>query len=264
MRDESCAHTAVDAALAELEAMVAEHGVAVRVVAGSDPDSDDGAFAYTVGLSRKDHPELVCDGLPQDSSYALLDQLGRRVVEDGVVLEHGQLFHADAADADQGLPVAIITAEDDDDLTAVAQLYGARSALQVIWPDSTGRLPWHQDYANPPQLQRLRGPVPVELLSLPCPDVPPSPAAAHLDDMVLTTRAVSEGAAVTTVRHEADGGWQLLDGDGTDDPVLVVMHRRHLVDADHTLATALSIPAGSLATRDSADADWVRWPLGSA
>jgi hypothetical protein len=95
--------------------------------------------------------------------------------------------------------------------------------------------------------------------------VPPSPAAADREhDLVYSTQSALDGAAVTKVWHEANGDWQLLDGDVTDDSAPVLVHRQHLVEADHTLADVLDIPAGSCATRDSPTAPWVRWPLGSA
>ncbi len=190
--------------LDELKAMVLEHGMAVRLVAGPDPGSDEGAVAYTVGLTEKGHPELVCDGLPQQSAHVLLDRLGRRVLEHGLALEHGE--HLNAGDPDDvEVPVVFITAEDDHELGAVEQLYGDVRALQVMWSDSTGRFPWHEGYANPSVLQRLRGPVPLDLLMIPCPDVPPSPAGIDLDELVLTTTAVLRGAPVTIVWHEAGG-----------------------------------------------------------
>lgn len=262
--DPKAAGAEVDGILAELEGMVAEHGVAVRMVAGPHPASDEGALAYTVGLSLKDQPELLCTGLPPESAHALLDQLGRRVVQQGLVLEAGQHLDAGHPDGSEGLPVAVIPVQDASDLDAVRQLYGSRSVLQVVWTDSTGRFPWHEGYANPSSLQQLRGPVDEDLLALPCPDVPPSPAAAENEELVVTTQAVLDGAAVTVVWHTADGGWQLLGGDVTDDTVPAAVHREELVEADHSLAVALTIPAGSRATREGAGQDWVQWPLGSA
>lgn len=245
----------------ELEDGVVEHGLAVRLVAGPDAGSDLGVVAYTVGLSATGHAELVCDGLPPESAHVLLDRLGHRVLEHGVALEHGQ--HLDAGPGDVAMPVAVVTAWDVDDLGAVDRSDGDVRALQIVWTDSTGRFPWHDGYANPSTVQPLRGPVPVELLTIPCPDVPPAAAAADLDEPVLTTHAVLHGAPVTAVWHDAGGGWQLLDGDVTDESDPKLAHRRHLLDRDPSLAGAMAIPAGSRATRGGPGEDWVHWPLGT-
>lgn len=248
--------------LDELRAVVDRYGHAVRCVMDDD-EGEDRVVAYTVGLSARDHPELMLTGLPSSSAIWLLNQLGGRV-HAGEVLRAGSVLDAGEAD-DEPHPVVLFEAEDDHELGVVEMLYGDRPTLQVIWTDSTGRFPWHPGYANPPDVQDLRGEVPVALLALPCPEVPPSPLAADREhDLVLTTRSVLDGAAVTKVWHEADGGWQLLDGDVTDDSVPVLAHREHLVEADHTLRGVLDIPAGSCVTREAHTSPWVRWPLGSA
>ncbi|WP_299034986.1 DUF4262 domain-containing protein [uncultured Pseudokineococcus sp.] len=247
--------------LDELRAVIDRYGHAVRCVLDDD-EGEAQVVAYTVGLSAREHPELICTGLPSSSAIWLLNQLGNRV-HTGEVLRAGSLL--DAGEADDPHPVVLIDADDDHELGVVETLYGDRPTLQVVWTDSTGRFPWHPGYANPPDVQDLRGEVPVPLLALPCPQVPPSPAAADREhDLVFSTQAVLDGAAVTKVWHEADGEWQLLDDDVTDDSVPVLVHREHLVEADHTVADVLDIPAGSCATRDSPTAPWVRWPLGSA
>lgn len=248
--------------LDELRAVIDRYGHAVHCVMDDDAGRDQ-VVAYTVGLSARAHPELLCTGLPSSSAFWLLNQLGGRV-HAGHVLRAGDLLDAGGPD-DDSHPVVLIAAEDDHELGDVETLYGDRPTLQVIWADSTGRFPWHPGYANPPDVQDLRGDVPVPLLALPCPEVAPSPAAADREhDLVHSTQAVLDGAAVTAVWHEANGDWQLLDGDVTDDSVAVLVHRQHLAEADHTLTDVLDIPAGSRATRDGPVAPWVRWPLGSA
>ena len=42
-------------------------------------------------------------------------------------------------------------------LTAVQGLYGDVRAVQVVWTDSRGRLPWEAGYANPRGSQPLLG-----------------------------------------------------------------------------------------------------------
>ncbi|GAA2026035.1 DUF4262 domain-containing protein [Pseudokineococcus marinus] len=228
-----------------------------------DELGEDRVVAYTVGLSARDHPELMCTGLPADSAGWLLNQLGNRV-HAGAVLRHGTVL--DAGEPGEPHPVAIIDVEDDDELEVVEEIYGHRPALQVIYTDSTGRFPWHDGYANRPVDQDLRGQVPVHLLALPCPDVDPSPKAAEIAGLVITSQVVLDGAPVTVVVREADGAWLLLETDAQyeepDD--LHLVHIDHLIEADPSLTEVVDIPAGSRATRDSRHAPWVRWPLGSA
>jgi hypothetical protein len=51
----------------------------------------------------------------------------------------------------------VIEVVDISDLTAVVDLYGDVPALQVVWTDSRGHLPWEDGYANPPGSQSLLG-----------------------------------------------------------------------------------------------------------
>ncbi len=57
-----------------------------------------------------------------------------------------------------GAPVVFIAVENTARLTAVQQVYGRVEAVQMVWPDSTGRLPWDEGYRNPPDTQPLLGP----------------------------------------------------------------------------------------------------------
>ena len=57
-------------------------------------------------------------------------------------------------------PIAFISAENVTGLTAVAEVYDKVEALQAIWSDSTGRLPWEPSYRNAADAQPLLGPVP--------------------------------------------------------------------------------------------------------
>jgi hypothetical protein len=51
----------------------------------------------------------------------------------------------------------VIAVVDKTDLTAVDAIYGNVPALQIVWTDSGGRLPWEPGYANPAGSQRLLG-----------------------------------------------------------------------------------------------------------
>lgn len=58
-----------------------------------------------------------------------------------------------------GAPVVFIRAERVDALTAVEEVYGHVEALQMVWCDSSGHLPWQEGYRNGPDIQPLLGPI---------------------------------------------------------------------------------------------------------
>lgn len=144
-----------DPVFARLLALIAEHGWAVRHVgAGTDPG--EAAFSYTVGLTAMQHPEVVATGLPFDHAATFLNNIGAEVRE-------GKRFPPGYSTEDltqPGAPVYFIEALDTSGLTAVEQVYGAVSAVQMVWPDSSGRLPWTPGYRNPPEAQPLLGAAP--------------------------------------------------------------------------------------------------------
>ncbi len=84
---------------------------------------------------------------------------------------------------------------------------------------------------------------------------------------VFTTAAVMfEGLPVLLVTHHAeDEEWQFVNGHGDTEegmkPILV--HPRHLVELDGSLAPLADLPVGCQAWRPSGDADWIREPLPS-
>jgi hypothetical protein len=150
----ACQPVPVDRALAELRQLIDEHGWAVRHV-GAGGDEDHSAFSYTVGLTRFEHPELVVVGMPFASSQTFLNLAGDLVRE-------GRRFRAGTLTGDltDGAQVAFLQVHDDSGLTAVEQVYGRVEALQLVWPDSQGRMPWDDGHANPPEAQPFLGPVP--------------------------------------------------------------------------------------------------------
>lgn len=137
--------------LDELRAMIEAHGWAVRNVADADPSR---CLSYTVGLSVHHHPEVVMTGLPPAVGTAFLNVVGEIVVR-----EHGRFRpgHPTTELAD-GPPMPVLEIVDKSDLTAVEAIYGDVPALQIVWTDSGGHLPWEPSYANPPGSQRLLGP----------------------------------------------------------------------------------------------------------
>lgn len=130
--------------------MIEAHGWAIRNVADADPAK---CLSYTIGLTSHGHPEVVMTGLPADVGTAFLNLVGQIVVR-----EHGQ-FRAGESTTElaDGPPMPVLDVVDKSDLTAVEAIYGDVPALQIVWTDSRGRLPWEPDYANAPGSQRLLG-----------------------------------------------------------------------------------------------------------
>jgi hypothetical protein len=125
----------------------------VRKVVPRVGDSDRLEFAYTIGLTALDHPEVVIYGLPAEAAHEFLNDIGSRV-------QAGSRFTADriATDlAEDDLPMAFIAVLDTADLTAVDEIYGAVDALQMVWPDHNGRFPWAEGYSLAADVQPLKG-----------------------------------------------------------------------------------------------------------
>jgi hypothetical protein len=136
---------------AELMGLIEEHGWAVHNVMAGPEEGDDVESSYTVGLTALRHPEVIILGMPAEHASAFLNLIGdevRRGGRFGHGTVTGQFTSEDA-------PVVFIRAEVIERLTAVTEVYGRVDALQMVWPDSTGRLPWQDGYRNPPESQPL-------------------------------------------------------------------------------------------------------------
>jgi hypothetical protein len=137
-------------ALDQLRTMIDTHGWAIRNVADADPAK---CLSYTVGLTSHGHPEVVMTGLPADVGSAFLNIVGEIVVR-----ERGQ-FRAGESTTElaDGPPMPVLDVVEKSALTAVDAIYGDVPALQIVWTDSSGRLPWDPEYANAPGSQPLLG-----------------------------------------------------------------------------------------------------------
>ncbi|NED50964.1 DUF4262 domain-containing protein [Micromonospora aurantiaca] len=108
--------------------------------------TDDGTvttapFAYTVGLTAHDYPELITAGLPPEVAHSLLNDLARRVYDTAERFTHGQRLN----DLIAGYDAIIIDGPPTDDLMpglAISR-YGRDQVRlqQMVWPDQQGRFP---------------------------------------------------------------------------------------------------------------------------
>ena len=137
--------------LDDQRAKIDAYGWAVRNVSDSDPAK---CLSYTVGLTAHGHPEVLMTGLPPEVGTAFLNIVGEIVVREGGRFAAGEAT-TELAD---GPAMPVLSVLDKTDLTAAEAIYGDVQALQIVWTDSAGRLPWEPGYANPPGSQRLLGP----------------------------------------------------------------------------------------------------------
>lgn len=138
---------AITAFIAEQDAWLADtirsYGWAVQSVLDDGPEHP--PYAYTIGLHAFDHhPELLVSGLPGTSAARILNLLGERV------------RHHERLSAGQRLTLAPLLTIELRSITPLASdqlLLGANHlyrdpdgpavpALQAIWADGRGRLPW--------------------------------------------------------------------------------------------------------------------------
>jgi hypothetical protein len=143
--------------LADLRRVIDRFGWGV-LHEGAGPASGEPRLSYTVGLTALGHPEVAIVGLPFEAAEKFLNLVGESV-RAGSRWEHGTTT---ARFTDAESPVVFLRAEDTSRLTAVAQVYGRVDAVQLIWPDSTGKLPWDEGHRNPPHVQPLLGQRPGE------------------------------------------------------------------------------------------------------
>jgi hypothetical protein len=134
-----------DAVLSQQHEHIDRVGWSVMAVVPTDDDPDP-PFAYTVGLTEHDFPELIIAGLPPDTAHALLNDLARRVYDRAVRFAHGQRL----GDLLIGYIAVIVDGPATGPLypgAAYAQYGTDRVRLQqVVWPDPAGRFPWEPGY----------------------------------------------------------------------------------------------------------------------
>ena len=140
--------------LQDLRRVVDRFGWAVLHGGGGSPSVP--RWSHTVGLTGLGHPEVIVVGLPFEAGEKYLNLVGE-AVRAGARFSPGAATTA-LTDADS--PVVFLAVEDADRLTVAEQFYGSVDALQLVWPDSAGTLPWQEGHRNPPGAQPLLGPVP--------------------------------------------------------------------------------------------------------
>lgn len=112
------------------------------------------SFAYTVGLTEHDHPELTIAGLPMQAAHVLLNDLAARVYYKSQQFSHGQ--HVDDLLASGYVAVIVEGPATSTLWPGVAiERYGAERVRlqQVVWPSKDGQYPWDFGYDIDPSTQ---------------------------------------------------------------------------------------------------------------
>ncbi|MFF4940766.1 DUF4262 domain-containing protein [Micromonospora sp. NPDC000729] len=148
----------IDDVLRRQERIIDTIGWAVTYVLPTDDGTVPTApFAYTVGLTAHDYPELITAGLPPEVAHSLLNDLARRVYDKAERFTHGQRL----SDVIAGYDAIIIDGPPTDELLpglAISR-YGRDQVRlqQMVWPDQQGRFPWDNGYHFDPRTQPLIG-----------------------------------------------------------------------------------------------------------
>jgi hypothetical protein len=146
-----------DAFLRHQDRLIDEYGWAVTAVLPTPDHPGTTPFAYTIGLTGHDRPELVIAGLNPVIAHALLGDLAGRVVHHAARFTHGQRI----TDLIDGYDAIIVDGPITEQLypgTAIGR-YGTDQVRlqQIVWPDPHARFPWDPGYQYPPQAQPLLG-----------------------------------------------------------------------------------------------------------
>ena len=122
-------------------------------------ENDERSFAYTIGLSQFDHPEIIILGFEPFMACQVLNIIGDRI-------KKGESFvlpeDANVADVITKLPVKFKPAPDyiHDDYTFQARnRFPGCNVIQVILPGKNGKFPG--DVGCHPQLNELQTIVPI-------------------------------------------------------------------------------------------------------
>ena len=137
----------------DLQRVIDRFGWAV-LHGGGEPG--DPRYSHTVGLTALGHPEVIVMGLPFEAGEKYLNLVGE-AVRAGARFAPGVTT---TALTDASSPVVFLQVDDDPRTSVAAQLYDRVEVLQLVWPDSTGKLPWEEGHRNPPGSQPLLGPLP--------------------------------------------------------------------------------------------------------
>ncbi|ORI20632.1 hypothetical protein BJI47_11065 [Rhodococcus sp. 1168] len=148
-----CDGQSMEGYVRKVHGLVDRHGWALQYVnsevnSNFDPDNAgviEPAFCYTVGLTALGHPELIVTGRSPGESAAALNTLARRVILGGRAFEPGM----ESAAAGFDFHFVDVT-YCDEWLLMASEVYPSDRirAVQAVWRDSQGDLPWEGDVSS--------------------------------------------------------------------------------------------------------------------
>lgn len=223
------------ALLEDTRSKIAVHGWTVVAVFPTSGDPGP-SFAYTVGLSAKQLPELAIYGLPAQVAHPVLNEVARRMVASGAALQSGERIEGVLVG---DVPLVAVTMTDATDLHHVRELYGAvAAAVQVVWPDSVGILPWEEGSQVTELVQPVRGCPPAARPLYHASSLPVA-TVQELADLIaeLPRRSLVDGDEVDDLRGRNDirAGWAAR---------ALVAYAQHLGGA--SLTEEVEVAAGDL------------------
>lgn len=136
-----------------LEACVTEikkNGWAIAVERSDQAEARPASAAYTVGLFEQfGHPELLVFGLTVSTMQAMLTGMAEAIKRTGARFKAGESY-AQVLEKHEILLRAIPAHEAEKRMRVAPTYYGRRhfEALQIVWPDETGRYPWDPGFAR--------------------------------------------------------------------------------------------------------------------
>ncbi len=128
-----------------VEPLIRRHGWMIQGVGGRDGEL---SYAYTIGLNKLSHPDILVFGLPPDIGHSILNELAGRVVQGGILpLQYP--IHDVANHPLRLLPIARAYRTGQYAFFNVARWYYRAvivDAVQLVWPDAAGRFPWDEGF----------------------------------------------------------------------------------------------------------------------
>lgn len=131
----------MDDVVTKVSGMIEKNRFAVIMVGGSE---DTPSFAYTVGLTNLNHPELVMVGLPPALAHQLLNDAGAMLLDGVAEYKDGDRIDHLIRD----LPVVVQDLQYPDELFGMCcRILGKGNFRmhQVFMPDPNGKFPWDED-----------------------------------------------------------------------------------------------------------------------
>lgn len=132
-----------------VRSLIPDGGAMVQAVSGGTR----AAVAYTVGLTRVGHDELLVIGIEPQVARPLLNHVAQYVVERSV------LRAGETMEAGPWMLEVVAVPHPEVHLPTAGALYGLEvSAVQLVWADADGRWPWDPGHGGGSGGQPVLGP----------------------------------------------------------------------------------------------------------